>query len=89
MRNKFVPALLAAVLVSAPLAAMARDSGDFSDAVVKSVNPSALTVTMQDGDVYALNYAAQANQLKPGEHISFHWIDVDGGSRLTTFHQAS
>ena len=85
MRNKFVPALIAAVLVSAPLASMAHTSGYFSNAVVQSVNPSALTVTMQDGNTYALNYAAQANQLKPGEHISFNWIDVNGGSRLTQF----
>ena len=85
MRNKFVPALLAAILVSAPLASMARTSGYFSDAVVKSVNPSALTVTMDDGNTYALNYAAQANELKPGQHIAFNWIDVNGGSRLTSF----
>ena len=85
MRKTFVPALIAAVLVSAPLASMARTSGYFSDAVVKSVNPSALTVTMEDGNTYDLNYAAQLDQLKPGEHIAFNWIDVNGGSRLTSF----
>ncbi|MBI1219434.1 MAG: DUF1344 domain-containing protein [Rhodobacteraceae bacterium] len=89
MSSKFIPAALAAILVASPMAVLARSQGAFSDVVVQSVSPSAMTVTMADGNTYDLAYAAQLNQLKAGDHVSFHWTDVNGGSRITDVHAAS
>lgn len=54
MKTLLVPAAAATLLALAPMAALAKTSTNFSDAVIKSINPSARTVTLADGNTYGL-----------------------------------
>lgn len=86
MRNYLVPAAAAALFSLAPFAASAVSSGLLSDVTVQSLNTSAQTVTLTDGEVFQLDNAAQATQLQPGAHVTLKWRDADNGyviSRVT------
>lgn len=83
MKTILVPAAAAALLALAPMAALAKTSGTYSDAVIKSVNPSALTVTLANGNTFGVAYAGLEAQLQPGAHVSLHWQDVNGTSTVT------
>jgi Cu/Ag efflux protein CusF len=88
MKTILVPAAAAALLALAPLAASAKTSGDYSNAVIKSVNASARTVTLNDGSSFGYAYAALAQKLQPGAHVSFHWQDINGGNVITDVNSA-
>lgn len=89
MKTILVPAAAAAVLALAPLAASAKTSGDYTGAVIKSVNPATTTVTLTDGSSFGYAYASLANKLQPGAHVSFHWQDINGSNVITDVTSAS
>ena len=89
MKTLLVPAAAAALLALAPMAALAKTSTNFSDAVIKSINPSARTVTLADGNTYGLNYAGLVGQLQPGAHVNLHVQDVNGANVVTSVTRAS
>lgn len=81
MKKILVPAAIAALVSVAPLAALAKTTGDYSG-TVKSVNTSNETVTLTDGETFSLDYAGMANQLKPGTTVNLRWEDVNGETRV-------
>lgn len=91
MQKILIPAAAAVVLGLAPLAASAhtRMYGEFSDAVVKSVNQSALTVTIEGGETFNLGYAGEMAQLQPGAHVALTWQDINGSPTVTKVSSAS
>lgn len=89
MRTKMFPVAAAALIALTPLASMARTTGYFSDAVVKSVNPSALTVTLKDGTRLGVETASQFNQLKPGQRYNIKWADVGGNATAVRVQKVS
>lgn len=83
MKTLMVPAAAAALLALAPLAASARTTGYANDALVQSSNPSALTVTLSNGNSYGVYNGALFNQLKAGSHYNVQWQDINGGMVIT------
>lgn len=75
MRKLLLAAAAAASVGVVPLAALAHASGVIDNAQVQAVNPSAMTVTLKDGEVFNLDNAAQLSQLQPGAQVQLHWID--------------
>lgn len=83
MRMTLVPAAAAALMALTPLAAMAHTTGYYSNAVVKSVNPGGLRITLKNGQPLHLAYMAQAQTFKAGHHYFINWASENGGRVIT------
>jgi hypothetical protein len=90
MRNYILPAALAAMMTLAPIAsagappAPAAAQSGLRDTqvhgVIRSIDKSSLTLTLDDGRTFALP-AASTSGLKAGEKVAIHWV-WEGQQRL-------
>ena len=85
MRAFLIPAALAAIVSTTPLA-FAGDSatGTYTGTttgVIKSVDLKHAMLRMDDGSVYSLPANPKNSNLKPGEKIRMIW-DLQGGTRI-------
>jgi Cu/Ag efflux protein CusF len=89
MNSKFIPAAIAAILVASPMAVLARTQGDFTNAIVQSVNAQAMSVTLQDGTTLDVVSQALLKELTPGARVDLHVRDLNGGDVVTNVRAVS
>jgi hypothetical protein len=89
MRNYILPAALAAMMALAPIASAAPPTPAATQSnlrdmqvhgVIRSINKSSLTLTLDDGRTFALP-AGSTSGLKAGEKVAIHWV-WEGQQRL-------
>ena len=86
MSNKFIPAAIVAILVASPMAVLAKTQGDYDNAIVQSVNPLTMSVTLKDGTTLEVVSQALLNELTPGARVDLHFRDLDGSMAVTEVH---
>lgn len=83
MSSKLIPAVLAAILAASPMAVLAATTGNYNNALVQSVNPQTLSVTLNDGTTFDVADQAMLKQLTPGAHVDLSYRDVNGSTTIT------
>lgn len=89
MRNYILPAALAAMMTLAPIASASPQTPAATQSslrdmkvhgVIRSIDRSSLTLTLDDGRTFALP-AGSTSGLKAGEKVAIHWV-WNGQQRL-------
>lgn len=88
MSSKFIPAAILAILVSSPMAVLARTQGDYTNAIVQSVSPQTMTVTLKDGTSFNVVSQALLSQLTPGARVNLQSRDLNGSMAVTNVQRA-
>ncbi|MBN9023282.1 MAG: DUF1344 domain-containing protein [Rhizobiales bacterium] len=83
MRNYIAPALVAGILLATPVA-MAAASAQQSTGTVKSIDMSAMTLTLSNGTTYHLPQGFKDPGLKAGERVQISWNMQNGQYDATT-----
>lgn len=74
MRNLIAPAVFAAFIAASPLAFAAQQS----TGTIKSIDTTAMTLTLNDGTVYYLPKGFNASSLRAGEKVQISWNMQNG-----------
>lgn len=71
MRSKIVAAVLMTAVMGVGAAAFA--AGTAASGTIKAIDAKAMTVTLEDGSVYALPAGFKIDTFKAGEKVSLTW----------------